>query len=347
MKDCFSRILKEHRVRYPLMEPQDYGKLAFQGEFGAGHFAGSREQALKGILSEMDTLFSDVSALPVDIGGGLCRFPLSACRTKEELQLLADLFLCTAQNSGGTLKGLLQKVDLLRGVGVPGMTGWLAAWEKQGYTAVHHSSIYRDAYHPHYRLLKKGYAACFTALAQIALLSRQEKPAIIAVDGRCGSGKTHLADLVHTLFPCNVVHMDDFYLPPDRRQDNWLQIPGGNMDFERINDEILAPIHSGLEVVYRPFDCGKCRITGQTRLPARSLTIIEGTYSHHPKLRVEYDLKIFLTCEKEEQIRRLKEREGSGYVSFAKRWMPMEEHYFEICGIEGRSSLHIDTSGVL
>ena len=80
-------------------------------------------------------------------------------------------------------------------------------------------------------------------------------------------------------------------------------------------------------------------------LSAGHLTVIEGSYSHHPGLLTGYDFKIFLTCEKREQIRRLKEREGSGYPAFAARWMPMEEHYFQACGIEAGSDLQIDTSG--
>lgn len=43
------------------------------------------------------------------------------------------------------------------------------------------------------------------------------------------------------LLPCNVVHMDDYYLPPDRRAENWEQIPAGNMDLARFLQEVLVP----------------------------------------------------------------------------------------------------------
>ena len=39
-----------------------------------------------------------------------------------------------------------------------------------------------------------------------------------------------------------------------------------------------------------------------------ALSVIDGSYSHHPILAENYDLKIFLTCGKEEQARRLRIR---------------------------------------
>ena len=41
----------------------------------------------------------------------------------------------------------------------------------------------------------------------------REKPYIIlAIDGRCGSGKTTLASYLQKEFKANLFHMDDFYL---------------------------------------------------------------------------------------------------------------------------------------
>lgn len=43
MKENFLKVLEAHTKRYLDMEPQDYGKLMFQSEFGAEHFAGEKE----------------------------------------------------------------------------------------------------------------------------------------------------------------------------------------------------------------------------------------------------------------------------------------------------------------
>ena len=41
---------------------------------------------------------------------------------------------------------------------------------------------------------------------------RQDKPLLVAIDGRCASGKSTLAKDLQKQLDCNVIHMDDFYL---------------------------------------------------------------------------------------------------------------------------------------
>lgn len=348
MDTVFLRMIKEHRERYPLMEPQDYGKLAYQSEFGAEHLAADRQTVLEFLLEELKTLSAEASPrMPEEIGGGLCRFPLTACPTEAEAELLADLFLRTAEKSRGTAEGLLDKMNQIAGHRIPGMPEWFAAWNQNGCPPVHHSESYRNAYAPHYRLLQKDFAAYFPALAEINRLVRTGRCAIIGIDGRCGSGKTHFTQLACDLFPCNVIHMDDFYLPAEKRQQHWEEIPGGNIDLVRLYTEVLLPLRENRQIVYRPYSCEKGAITEEKALPYRNVTVIEGSYSHHPKLLAGYDLKIFLDCGKEEQKRRLKAREGSYYTEFANRWIPMEERYFQRYRVEEECALRVDTSEIL
>jgi uridine kinase len=42
-------------------------------------------------------------------------------------------------------------------------------------------------------------------------------PFLVAIDGRCASGKTTLAGKLRSALKCNVVHMDNFYLPFAKR----------------------------------------------------------------------------------------------------------------------------------
>ena len=52
-------------------------------------------------------------------------------------------------------------------------------------------------------------------------LARQSA-VLVALDGRCGSGKTTLAAQLTERFPQSIaVHTDDFYLPPSRRVTGW------------------------------------------------------------------------------------------------------------------------------
>ena len=46
---------------------------------------------------------------------------------------------------------------------------------------------------------------------------RQDKPLLVAIDGRCASGKSTLAKDLQKQLDCNVIHMDDFYLQPHQR----------------------------------------------------------------------------------------------------------------------------------
>ena len=48
------------------------------------------------------------------------------------------------------------------------------------------------------------------------LLSRQGR-VLVAIDGKCASGKTTLAARLAECYDCNVFHMDDFFLRPEQR----------------------------------------------------------------------------------------------------------------------------------
>lgn len=348
MKDNFYQIIKTHREKYPKMEAADYGKLIFQSEFGPNHLIAEKQSVVSYIKQEYAAVSENSSPkVPEWIGGELCRFPLSAITSDRAAGLLAELFILTAETHRGTTEGLTAKIKQLKELGIDGMEEWLKGWEQQGYPSVHHSRAYRGAYQPHYRLLKREYAAYFPALLEIDKLTEQKKNVIIGIDGRCGSGKTRFAELIRTLFSCNVIHMDDFYLPPEKRKENWMDIPGGNMDFTRLRLEVLEPLQSKETAVYRPYCCEKGSIEKGRSMPFHSLTVVEGSYSHHPSLGVPYDLKIFMTCEEEERKKRLREREGSYFAMFQKIWMPMEENYFKCCAIAGNSDLQIDTRACL
>ena len=167
----------------------------------------------------------------------------------------------------------------------------------------------------------------------------------ISIDGRCGSGKTGLAEVICKSFSCNVFHMDDYYLPMDKREENWEQIPGGNIDFERFKKEVLMPAVRGEAVTYRPYDCQTGTIAKCEQIKPCMLTIVEGSYSAHPLLADKYDIRIFLTCSKEVQRLRLKKREGEKFQAFEQRWIPLEENYFKCYNIEENSTLVVDTGG--
>ena len=347
MHEEFQTVLREHLARYPLMEPQDCAKLAYQSTFGPAHAAGERGDVLRQLLGECSALPADREARPPErIGNGLCRVHLSGTGDWTlAAPLLADLLLLTAAEHHGTAADLEECLTAAEALPRPGMADWLAVYRRQGCPPVHHSPAYREAYDPHYRVLRTAYGGYFPALLAAARLARSGRPAVVAIDGRCGSGKSGLGDLMGRLLPCNVVHMDDYYLPPDRRAENWEQIPAGNMDLARFLQEVLEPAGAGAQIRCRPYDCRSGTLREGTTLPARPLTVVEGSYSQHPLLSARYDLRMFLTCAPEEQRRRLERREGAHFAAYESRWMPLEERYIRQCGPEKGCQLVIDTTG--
>lgn len=346
MNEEFFSIAQEHARRWPAMEAQDFGKLAYQSEFGPAHMLQSPDRVLAALMDECEQA-GGAAPPPEPIGNGLCRFHLTAAHgSLQTAPLLARLFAVTAAMHRGTgsREGLLEKLDSLNGLNIPGWEDWAADYTARDCPVLSHSDAYRAAYRPHYRLLRSGFAGFFPALLVLDELARAKKPTIAAIDGRCGSGKTRLASIAEHIFPCQVVHMDDFYLPPDRRAPNWENIPAGNMDLERFREEVLLPAQTGTLKRYRPFDCQTGQFGAPVELDGWPLTLVEGSYSHHPALAEGYSRKIFLTCSHAEQIRRLKTREGDDYPMFEQRWTPMEERYFGAFQIEENAGLVLDTT---
>lgn len=153
---------------------------------------------------------------------------------------------------------------------------------------------------------------------------------LVAIDGRCASGKTTLAAGLKKKLSCEVVHMDHFFLRPEQRTQERLSMPGENVDHERFLQEVLQPLESGEPVAYCPFDCKTMALGRPVSLEERKIYVIEGAYACHPSLKEYYDLCIFMDVDKEEQMRRIVIRNGEGTAEvFASKWIPLEEHYFE------------------
>lgn len=173
------------------------------------------------------------------------------------------------------------------------------------------------------------------------LLSDSDKSTVIvAIDGKCGSGKSTLGEHLSKELSGNLFHMDDFYLQEYQRTKERLSEVGGNVDYERFASEVLACIKSGRSFMYRPYSCGEKRITEGYEIAPKRLNIIEGSYSHHPYFNDEagntpYDMKIFLAVPYELRIERIRKRNGEEKLKrFISEWIPKEEAYFkQILGI--------------
>ena len=196
------------------------------------------------------------------------------------------------------------------------------------------------------RLIPSDFSSLTQTIASL-LEAHPERPVLIALDGRCGSGKTTLAAQLAVQFPGSAVfHTDDYYLPPAQRIPNWAETPCANMDLTRLREEVLVPAQAGAAVRSRAYSCREGAYLPEQCVPPAPLYILEGSYSHHPILAGFYDLKVFVTCSKKEQARRLQAREGERYENFVRRWIPLEEAYFAQCRIEALADRLWDTTNL-
>ncbi|MCR5476011.1 MAG: AAA family ATPase [Lachnospiraceae bacterium] len=181
---------------------------------------------------------------------------------------------------------------------------------------------------------------------ETALDEKKTGTFIAAIDGRCGSGKSTVAAALQQAFGhrCNVVHMDDFYLPMEDRPADWKHIPSANMDLDRFRREVLLPVREGQEAVYDILRLHEGIRERQT-LPLRPLLLVEGSYCQHTSLRDLYDLRVFLDCPPGEQEQRIRERAPERFEGFRTLWIPLELAYHENCQVREHADLVIDTAG--
>jgi uridine kinase len=160
-----------------------------------------------------------------------------------------------------------------------------------------------------------------------ALLEQQER-VILAIEGKCTSGKTTLAAALAEQYDCNVFHMDDYFLQPHQRTPERFAEVGGNVDYERFLAEVLLPLQGGKPFAYRPFDCGSFTLGQPVEVQPKKLNIVEGTYCLHPYFADPYDLKVLLTVSEEQQHQRILQRPAFLHTRFFEEWIPMENRYF-------------------
>lgn len=171
-----------------------------------------------------------------------------------------------------------------------------------------------------------------------------QETVLLAIDGRCASGKTTLASYLQELTDCTVIHMDHFFLRPKQRTKERYDTPGGNVDYERFLEEVIKPLEQGISFQYRPYDCNRGSLGEPIEVAHKDLILVEGSYSCHPALWEHYDLRIFLTVDEQTQADRIQHRDGAKAADmFREKWIPLEEKYFTAYEIEARCDLRFKT----
>ncbi|NLJ90531.1 MAG: hypothetical protein GX323_06470 [Clostridiales bacterium] len=354
----FKNILIDHFNKYPKMEIQDIVKLIYQSEFAGGHLIANKDESLKFLEEELISISNNpvYKSQPVfeNIGGDIYRLNLvPAVRAGLSLSTINNLFVQTANSNKGTVSNFEKKLGLLIDLCKEGVLpfnrlevdNYINSYKSQGYRAVSHTGTYRSNYYPAYRIISKEYIKYMDVFASIDRLVSLRRQVLVAIDGMCASGKTSLASTLGDIYDCNIFHMDDYFLQPHLKTRERLEEAGGNIDYVRFDNEIISGLKSRDSFSYQEYDCQTMSLSDKILVSPKLLNIIEGSYSMHPSLVGNYDLKIFLKHSPKQQRERILKRNGKAmYNKFIDLWIPLENLYFDTFRIEEESDIVIDTT---
>jgi uridine kinase len=173
--------------------------------------------------------------------------------------------------------------------------------------------------------------------SQITRKASQDGVYLVGIDGLGGAGKSILADTIRQQlekdrFRVATVHTDDFYLPSASRS----QLPanlkpiGGDFDWMRLRDQVLAPLRSGQIARYVRYDWPSDRLAEQHEIQPRGIILIEGVYCTRAELRDLYDFRIWVDCPPEVRLSRGLARNGESVRSiWLNNWKPAEDRYYD------------------
>lgn len=345
-----TEIFLEHMKKYPEMEMSDAVKLAYQSVFGCAHFVNDRETCIRRIETELreSTELCETAAFE-DIGSAWARFYLNSLAARTMMpEMIADMFIRSSHCLTGDTAELENTLKILESLARDGKTSFTAEaldtyvneYMKSGHPAVSHSARYNELYRPHYRVVLKKYAEISELMCMISDVITKKGRCVVAVDGRSAAGKSTLAKLLEDTFDAAVIHMDDFFLPPELRTEQRYAEPGGNVHYERFNREVAPNLGGGQPFEYRVFDCGKMELGDGRKVAAGALTVVEGAYALNPNITASYDIKVFCDVDEKTQRERIAARNGKASLeAFESWWIPLENKYISHFEIEKKCDI--------
>jgi uridine kinase len=196
---------------------------------------------------------------------------------------------------------------------------------------------------------------------QIALeVAALRRPALVAVDGVDGSGKTTFASRLAVAIesagrPALVVHEDNFLAPREVRHRLGRHSPEGffrdSYDLAALLRHVLDPLGPGGDrrVRRRVFDHRTDVLVEapDEQVPADAVVIVEGMFLHRDELVGRWDWSVFLDVPFAETARRMAERDGSHpdpeHPSM-RRYVEGQRIYLDSCRPRRRANVVLDNS---
>lgn len=309
-----------HKNKYPKLEKQDIIKLIFQSSLGPSHFVSNKDKVKDYLNKELLEEKNNEENLYEYISTNYVRMNIFPYKHYfKETDTLIDMFIESA-NKANYNKDIL-KENLLNYLTLDDLKNY-------DYQAVSHSKTYKDNYKPHYRLINSRFIDLNMKYIQLDnFLNKQKDKSIIAIEGRCGSGKSTLSELFKDKY--TIIHLDDFFISIKEKSKINIQ-KYGNINYKLVYEN-LSIIRNALnqniaKVTIKAFSCEKQEYY-EKEINLKNKIILEGTYSSSLYFNEFIDKITFLLVSKETQTERIQKRELSN--KFFSEWIPLEESYFK------------------
>jgi uridine kinase len=187
-------------------------------------------------------------------------------------------------------------------------------------------------------------------LRLLGRIERRHATLLVGIDGRGAAGKSTLARrLERASDEIAVVEFDDFYLPLREREarvaDPDREV-GGNFDWRRLRDQVLAPLSKDAPASYQRYDWPTDELAEWHTLPVGGTVVVEGNYCTRRELFDFYDYTVWIEAPHELRLERGLRRGGQDTRErWLTEWMPEEERYLEAEHPANRVDLVLDGAG--
>ena len=310
------------------MQEQDFVKLAYQAAFGTDFTFPNNTEAWQKIFDA--TPAADKPLFEI-ISPDYCRINIAAWKHRNlKAAWLFNMFKSSVKSLPDSEEIFNQYIKDITNKRTIHLSG-----------AMEHSEIYKQLYSPSYCIVSTRFLQVIPILYKLAN-TPPNKPYIIVIDGRAASGKTTFSKQLAMITGTDTIHMDDFFLPVEMRTAQRMSEPGGNVHYERFKTEVIPNLRKSVPFAYQCFDCSKMQLGKMRTLSGTPWKIIEGAYSMHPTFGNYADLKIFYDISPEEQIKRIRIRNGDKKAAvFTSKWIPLEEKYISTFNIRKQADIVI------
>jgi hypothetical protein len=165
----FRQIVVDHFIRYPLMQVEDLYKLIYQASLGSEHAFLDEDSArvwLDKEVAELNGIIREQEVEELSPDGDIVRVNMRPyILSGGDIDQLFEAFVKSSKEFRGDVRKLVQYAEWVKLMALSkeidltqlDIAEYIEDKRRLGYPTVHHSSIYKEAYHPAYRVVARVY----------------------------------------------------------------------------------------------------------------------------------------------------------------------------------------------